>query len=112
MALPSAGADAIPEGQTQNQTKKRFRLITVGKKQLLKRGSKGWNRLFWASILTVEEDLEGAEEEDKDQGLVRICCTYRMIADSVFRVKVLGTMKQIALGLSSLPPRRFGRSPQ
>jgi hypothetical protein len=62
MKLFSAGADAIPEPQTQNQTKKKYRLITVRKKQLPKSGSKGRNSVFWASVSIVGEDLGAIQQ--------------------------------------------------
>jgi len=88
MKLFSAGADAIPEPQTQNQTKKKYRLITVGKKQLPKSGSKGRNSVFWASVSIVGEDL-GAIQQGK------------IITNSTFRLKEHGTMQQIALRIVS-----------
>jgi len=83
MKLFSAGADAIPEPQTQNQTKKKYRLITVGKKQLPKSGSKGRNSVFWASVSIVGEDLGAIQQ------------------GSTFRLKEHGTMQQIALRIVS-----------
>jgi len=59
MKLLSPGSDAIPQRESQNRAKKRFRLITIGKKQLPRPKAKS---VFWASVVTVGEDLHALEQ--------------------------------------------------
>ena len=67
MTVLSAGADAVPAPETTNETKKRFRLLQVGKKALPDPeagGGKGRGRkgVFWAMISTIGEDLKKLQE--------------------------------------------------
>ncbi|TFK56712.1 hypothetical protein OE88DRAFT_1803380 [Heliocybe sulcata] len=79
MKLLSAGADAVPAAEPKGQEKKKFRVITVGKKQLPDPDSGGSGRgrketfwatvgsgrgrkeTFWATVGTVGEDLNKLE---------------------------------------------------
>ncbi|GJE86190.1 hypothetical protein PsYK624_022700 [Phanerochaete sordida] len=63
MSLVQEGADAVPAGATTDERKKRFRLIVVGKKQLPDpEHAKGRKGTFWATIVTVGEDLKQLQE--------------------------------------------------
>lgn len=66
MHVVSSGADAIPTPATHNVTKKHFRLIIVGKKQLPdpESGGKGKGRkeTFWATVTSVGDDLHKLQE--------------------------------------------------
>lgn len=85
MNLLSAGADAVPAAETTGETKKHFRLISVGKKTLPDpeeggRKGKGRKATFWATVATVgedlknlESDLRGKEYETKTRGRVDPC---------------------------------------
>lgn len=80
MNLLSAGADAVPAAETTGETKKHFRLISVGKKTLPdpeEGGGRGKGRkaTFWATVATVGQDLKklegglgGKEYETKTRG--------------------------------------------
>lgn len=57
MNLLSSGADAAPEDESDNRSKKRFHLITIGRKKLPELEDSKQSRVFWASISTVGEDL-------------------------------------------------------
>ena len=65
MNLIQEGADAVHAEEPKNQSKKRFRLIVVGKKSLpdpdVKGGGRG-KQVFWGSISTIGEDLKKLEE--------------------------------------------------
>lgn len=79
MNLISRGADAVPAAETTGETK-HFRLISVGKKTLPDPedgGGKGKGKkaTFWATVVTVGEDLKklesglgGKEYETKTRG--------------------------------------------
>ncbi|KAH9897833.1 hypothetical protein C8Q73DRAFT_641408 [Cubamyces lactineus] len=68
MNLIGSGADAVPAPEPKGQTKKRFRLMLIGKKGLpdpdAGGGGKGGGRkqVFWATVATVSDDLEKLEE--------------------------------------------------
>lgn len=86
MSLISPGADVVPEKEPQNQINKRFRLITVGKKQLpdpLGSGRGGRRQTFWATVVTVADDLHKLEKglgeqtyETKTRGQCLHCMRY------------------------------------
>ncbi|EIN14025.1 hypothetical protein PUNSTDRAFT_129672 [Punctularia strigosozonata HHB-11173 SS5] len=64
---PESNANAaVPQAETKDRTRKRFRIVTVGKKQLPhpeEGGSgKGKKRVLWATIGTVGEDLQKLED--------------------------------------------------
>ncbi|KZT30877.1 hypothetical protein NEOLEDRAFT_1083382 [Neolentinus lepideus HHB14362 ss-1] len=64
MTLLSAGADAVPAAEPEGHAKK-FRVITVGKKQLPDPSGGGSGRgrkeTFWATVSTVGDDLHKLE---------------------------------------------------
>ncbi|CDO73062.1 hypothetical protein BN946_scf185007.g116 [Trametes cinnabarina] len=68
MNLIESGADAVPAPEPKGQTKKRFRLLVIGKKGLpdpeAGGGGKGGGRkqVFWATVATVSDDLKKLEE--------------------------------------------------
>ncbi|OSD06253.1 hypothetical protein PYCCODRAFT_1450228 [Trametes coccinea BRFM310] len=68
MNLIESGADAVPAPEPKNQSKKRFRLLLIGKKGLpdpdAGGGGKGGGRkqVFWATVATVGDDLKKLEE--------------------------------------------------
>ncbi|OJT04486.1 hypothetical protein TRAPUB_4756 [Trametes pubescens] len=67
MTLIEAGADAVPAPEPRGQSKKRFRLMIIGKKGLPNPdvgGGKGGGRkqAFWSTISTVGDDLKKLEE--------------------------------------------------
>ncbi|KAI8990587.1 hypothetical protein BD414DRAFT_484111 [Trametes punicea] len=68
MNLIESGADAVPAAEPKGQTKKRFRLLVIGKKGLpdpdAGGGGKGGGRkqVFWATVATVSDDLKKLEE--------------------------------------------------
>ncbi|KAI0660640.1 hypothetical protein C8Q70DRAFT_976983 [Cubamyces menziesii] len=67
MNLIESGADAVPAPEPKGQTKKRFRLLIIGKKGLPDPdagGGKGGGRkqVFWATVATVSDDLKKLEE--------------------------------------------------
>ncbi|EPQ60362.1 hypothetical protein GLOTRDRAFT_31016 [Gloeophyllum trabeum ATCC 11539] len=65
MKLLSEGADAVPAAEPKGQDKKKFRVITVGKKQLPDPDSGGSGRgrkeTFWATVSAVGDDLHKLE---------------------------------------------------
>jgi hypothetical protein len=83
MAVLQDGADAVPAAAPQDQTKKRFRLISVGKKQLPhadEPGRGGRKQTLWATVTTVGSDLhalerglESTQYETKTRGQ---CCSW------------------------------------
>ncbi|GLB38748.1 hypothetical protein LshimejAT787_0506130 [Lyophyllum shimeji] len=66
MKVMEPGADAVPAPEPTNQPKKRFRLITVGKKHLpdpeMGGAGQGRKEMFWATVTEVGEDLHHLEE--------------------------------------------------
>ncbi|KAI0639985.1 hypothetical protein C8Q77DRAFT_1152905 [Trametes polyzona] len=68
MNLIETGADAVPAPEPKGETKKRFRLLVIGKKGLpdpeAGGGGKGGGRkqVFWSTVSTVSEDLKKLEE--------------------------------------------------
>ncbi|KAI0360998.1 hypothetical protein OH77DRAFT_1442914 [Trametes cingulata] len=68
MNLIESGADAVPAPQPKGESKKRFRLMVIGKKGLpdpeAGGGGKGGGRkqVFWATVATVSDDLKKLEE--------------------------------------------------
>ncbi|KDQ63331.1 hypothetical protein JAAARDRAFT_119687 [Jaapia argillacea MUCL 33604] len=66
MNLIPSGADAVPAKETKDEEKKKFRVITVGKKQLPDPdsggGGKGRKEVFWATVTSVGDDLHKLEE--------------------------------------------------
>lgn len=66
MKVLAPGADAVPTREPLDQSKKRFRLITVGKKQLPDPEAggpgKGRKETFWATVTSVGDDLESLEQ--------------------------------------------------
>ena len=68
MQLISEGADAVPAPQTANESKKKFRLIPIGKKSLpdpeASGGGKGGGRkqVFWATVATIGDDLKTLQD--------------------------------------------------
>ncbi|RPD65147.1 hypothetical protein L227DRAFT_591317 [Lentinus tigrinus ALCF2SS1-6] len=64
MNLIEPGADAVPEAEPKGATKKRFRLLVLGKKALPDPEATGSGRhqVFWATITTIGEDLKKLEE--------------------------------------------------
>ncbi|KAH9849291.1 hypothetical protein C2E23DRAFT_737810, partial [Lenzites betulinus] len=68
MNLIESGTDAVPAPEPKGQSKKRFRLLVIGKKGLpdpdAGGGGKGGGRkqVFWATVSTVGEDLKKLEE--------------------------------------------------
>lgn len=85
MSLLSAGADAVPAAETTGETKKHFRLISVGKKTLPDpEKGKGRKATFWATVATVGEDLKklesglgGKEYQTKTRGWDDPCVPSR-----------------------------------
>lgn len=82
MKVLAPGADAVPAHEELDEPKKRFRLITVGKKQLPdpeQGGSgKGRKETFWATVTSVGDDLHSLEQglgektyETKTRGMFR-----------------------------------------
>jgi hypothetical protein len=79
MAVLQDGADAVPAPETKGQSQKRFRLISVGKKQLPHADEPGQGRrkqTLWATVAMVGDDLNKLEEgleykeyETKTRGL-------------------------------------------
>ncbi|KIJ65033.1 hypothetical protein HYDPIDRAFT_89273 [Hydnomerulius pinastri MD-312] len=61
MNLISEGADAAPARETKDQPKKRFRLITIGKKRLPDPEGGHGKENFWACATNVGEDLHSLE---------------------------------------------------
>lgn len=80
MNLVGEGADAVPAPPTAGETKKPFRLVSIGKKQLPDpdAGGGGGGRrkaTFWATVAAVGDDLRtlqdglgGKEYETKTRG--------------------------------------------
>lgn len=63
MTLSSQGADAVPAHEPTNEEKKPFRLLVVGKKSLPDpEEGRGRNNIFWATTVTVGENLKKLEE--------------------------------------------------
>ncbi|OCH89571.1 hypothetical protein OBBRIDRAFT_794158 [Obba rivulosa] len=63
MNLIQPGADAVPAPEPTNKTKKRFRLIVLGKKSLPDPDKgRGRGNIFWATVATVGEDLLKLQE--------------------------------------------------
>lgn len=66
MTVLSAGADAVPASEVLDDSKKHYRLITIGKKQLPdpeQGGSgKGRKETFWATVTAVGDDLHSLEK--------------------------------------------------
>jgi len=60
--LVQAGGDAVPAPELKDRTKKRFRLITVGKKRLPDPEIAGKKEVFWGSVVTFGDDLKVLEE--------------------------------------------------
>lgn len=84
MNLIESGTDAVPAPEPKGQSKKRFRLLVIGKKGLpdpdAGGGGKGGGRkqVFWATASTVGEDLKKLEEglgpkqyETKTRGMLQ-----------------------------------------
>ncbi|KAF9244504.1 hypothetical protein BU15DRAFT_85886 [Melanogaster broomeanus] len=59
MSLMSEGADVVPAPEAKDQPKKRYRLLTIGKKRLpeAERG----HEIFWATVTAVGDDLHKLE---------------------------------------------------
>ncbi|TBU54882.1 hypothetical protein BD310DRAFT_961148 [Dichomitus squalens] len=87
--LIQEGADAVPAEEPKGQSKKKFRLIVVGKKSLpdpeAKGGGQG-NQVFWGSISTIGEDLKKLEEG---------------LGESTYETKTRGTRHQGAARLAA-----------
>ncbi|KAI0673705.1 hypothetical protein C8Q78DRAFT_645656 [Trametes maxima] len=68
MNLIESGADAVPAPEPRGQSKKRFRLLIIGKKGLpdpdAGGGGKGGGRkqVFWATVGSIGDDLKKLEE--------------------------------------------------
>ncbi|KAG6856433.1 hypothetical protein H0H87_004560 [Tephrocybe sp. NHM501043] len=66
MKVVAAGADAVPAPQALDEPKKRFRLITIGKKRLPDPEgggvSKGRKETFWATVTSVGNDLRSLQQ--------------------------------------------------
>ncbi|KAI0778751.1 hypothetical protein BD413DRAFT_609321 [Trametes elegans] len=68
MNLIESGADAVPATEPKDQSKKRFRLLIIGKKGLpdpeAGGGGAGGGRkqVFWAAVSSIGEDLKKLEE--------------------------------------------------
>jgi hypothetical protein len=66
MKVLSVGADVVPAPATQTESKKHYRLVTIGKKHLPdpEPGGKGKGRkqTFWADITSVGDDLHSLEK--------------------------------------------------
>jgi hypothetical protein len=65
MAVLQDGADAVPASAKMGEPTKRFRLISVGKKQLPhadQPGQGGRKQTLWATVSTVGNDLHKLEE--------------------------------------------------
>ncbi|KAL6304868.1 hypothetical protein BKA93DRAFT_825472 [Sparassis latifolia] len=67
MNLLEPGADVVPAAEPTDQPKKNFRLLVIGKKSLPDPevgGGKGGGRhqVFWATIVTVGDDLKELQE--------------------------------------------------
>lgn len=83
MKVLEAGADAVPASEDVTTTKKHYRLITVGKKQLpdpegSNSGGTGKKELFWATVTAVGDDLDEISKgfkaksyETKTRGLLQ-----------------------------------------
>jgi hypothetical protein len=67
----SSEDDVVPKQEPQDKPKKRFRAITVGKKQLPHPAAGGHGRgkkeVLWATISTVGEDLQKLEDNLAEQ---------------------------------------------
>ena len=62
MTLIQEGEDVVPAEEPTGKTRKRFRLIVVGKKGLPDPEARGRDRVFWGTVSTVGEDLKKLEE--------------------------------------------------
>ena len=66
MKLLSAGADVVPAPATQDESKKHYRLVTIGKKHLPDPEAggkgKGHKQIFWADVTSVGDDLHVLEK--------------------------------------------------
>lgn len=66
MTILSAGADAVPASEVLDDSKKHYRLLTIGKKHLPdpeQGGSgKGRKETFWATVTAVGDDLHSLEK--------------------------------------------------
>ncbi|KAF9465357.1 hypothetical protein BDZ94DRAFT_1320413 [Collybia nuda] len=66
MTVLTSGADAVPAPEALDESKKHYRLITVGKKHLPdpEQGGKGKGRkeTFWATVTAVGDDLNSLEK--------------------------------------------------
>lgn len=63
MQVLEEGADVIPAKETQNKAKKRYRLVSIGKKQLPDpEHGRGRNNTFWATVTAVGDDLHTLEK--------------------------------------------------
>jgi hypothetical protein len=65
MKLLSEGADAVPSAEPRDKASKKFRLISIGKKQLPhpdQAGAGGRKQTLWGTVSTVGEDLHKFEQ--------------------------------------------------
>ncbi|KAG6846176.1 hypothetical protein H0H93_015588, partial [Arthromyces matolae] len=66
MELLAPGADAIPAPETLDDSKKHYRLLTIGKKHLpdpqVGGAGKGRKETFWATVSAVGDDLHNLEK--------------------------------------------------
>jgi hypothetical protein len=100
MNIIGEGADAVPAAPTTDIKKKPFRLIAVGKKSLPDPDVGGKKPIFWATVVTVGEDLSklrdelGAKEYEtktRGEGLSMLCYTA---TGGLLRYCVSGTRHQ------------------
>lgn len=59
MTVLSEGADVVPAPETHDQSKKHYRLLTIGKKRLPE--AEGGHQVFWATVTAVGDDLHNLE---------------------------------------------------
>lgn len=58
MQVLKDGADAVPAKETRNKANKRYRLVSIGKKQLPDpEHGRGRKNTFWATVTAVGDDL-------------------------------------------------------
>lgn len=63
MQVLEEGADVVPAKEVRNKAKKRYRLVSIGKKQLPDpEHGRGRNNTFWATVTAVGDDLHSLEK--------------------------------------------------
>ncbi|KAF9229058.1 hypothetical protein BS17DRAFT_742669 [Gyrodon lividus] len=91
MTLIPEGADVVPASEMKDQPKKRFRLLTIGKKRLPE--AEGGHEIFWASVTAVGDDLHMLERglgeksyETKTRGGMRHEGPVRLAGRGVYAI--------------------------